>query len=806
MAEDHFKLDVDLESLRAAKKWLGMIGDHLRTEGPKMAQHPGEIGDGWTGPAADKIKGEMTNLGNAVKAFAPDFDSAEGDLKTFIDAVETFQSTTLVTYNQKWETANQNAEDEIAKDESKRGTVASGLRYTLQAIDYQYNEEKDALVTKAKTLGTDLGDLTAVPVPDSVATRFINGGGSGTHITWTDDEGDFPPDLDANSHLGDSTLSEDLDQQEAGEEAAEQFNNPDGGNLTPEEAKKLAEAMNSDSEAFRAAFLNNLDPEKLAEFHQFASESGTADNGGSDYGALITAIAQTMSKGSKSENQPTYPVDSNLLDEVVDAYTSVDNEHDPDVKTKGYLRLSELVAAGQGDPPTWDSDFLAEVTRKTIAYEREQVENDEFWSWGPAAGEMSWLTEKGADWYGDTEDTKNPYWGDPLVLYFEAMENDSAAAQQTLVTDGPGIDEELTEYLYGRKAGHGGNYGWALGKFLESATLPKGAGEEGSPEYISADLVADLVDYYAAHDLGLNMDESIVNILTNHVEAVNHATDEDTGYLGNVVPPLEGSNFPYEWINRANLTQEDMSALLNKVFGLDYYSNQIAEEGDPPTHNFPLYTQLALAMELSAQEEFHYVAKNGDPGQLETLVNDLSQSQQRTLNSFVAALEGEGRDADQRTDDARAALDFVLGIAKDQVPTGKGLPSTIAGEGLDKVQELLLNAVIPETDYEQAAAQDASLEEYRQQLTSLKLVKWLDEAGQLPEQNSPQQWAEDHPDQASFVVDGEFVDPGELYRNRDENPQAWNDFRRYYENSGRAWLANIDLDEQYTLGWLEEGS
>ena len=103
---------------------------------------------------------------------------------------------------------------------------------------------------------------------------------------------------------------------------------------------------------------------------------------------------------------------------------------------------------------------------------------------------------------------------------------------------------------------------------------------------------------------------------------------------------------------------------------------------------------------------------------------------------------------------------------------------------------------------------DVSTEDYRRRLTSLKLVEWLDDAGMLPEEHSPERWAAENPDAASFVgADGEMPSIQELYQNRNKSPadqQAWIDFKRYYENSGGAWLSEIDVDEQYQLGWIIE--
>ena len=87
-------------------------------------------------------------------------------------------------------------------------------------------------------------------------------------------------------------------------------------------------------------------------------------------------------------------------------------------------------------------------------------------------------------------------------------------------------------------------------------------------------------------------------------------------------------------------------------------------------------------------------------------------------------------------------------------------------------------------------------------------MEWLDDAGVLPEEHSPEAWAAQHPDASSFVGDdGEMPSIQDLYQHRNDSTadqQAWIDFKRYYENSGGAWLAEIDVDEQYQLGWIIE--
>lgn len=819
MADDHFTLDVDLSSLRKAERWLGTLAKHTSTEGTNIRNAPDKLTD-WTGPAATKIKGEMESLGGSVKGFHGKLTTLKTAVKTFADAVETFQDTTLVTYNRKWRDANSEAErkmneadraeDGRNKDGQTRGEVANGLRYTLQGIDWKYNEEKKALESKAKTLGTALGDSSPVPVPDSVAARFVARGGSGHNFTWKDAQGNFPPDLNANGRISGAGLSEDVDQQEAGENLAKQVN---AGKMTPEEAAALAKGANPNSEAFRQGFINSLNADKLSQLHQNASRVGDVP-GYEGWGELLSVIGKVLARGSRTEKQTTYPVDMSIYDAIVDAYTSTEDENNPHAKTQGYLRLSELIATGQGEPPTWDSNFLAEVTRRTIAYEREQVKKDKFWNWGNAtmggpAGSFAFVTDKGRDWYGGKlgAASKNPAWADPLTLYFEAMQNDTFASQQTLTNGTNTLDQDLSKYLYGRKAGHAGNYGWALSQMLQSATEPVGAGNPGDENYISASIVSDMVKNLANQPLPLNMEDGIVNILSNHAYAVNYA-GSDRGGL--VIDDNPNGVLTSQKIVMANLNDKDVKNLLTRVFGLDYHSNNIAEAKDPNSHNFPLYTKLALAMELAAKDDVTTAAKHPDSGGLlQTTVSSISTAQERTLQAFQDGLIGAGRDDDVAVKDARAALSFVTGLAKDAVPTSKlGKADVVAGPLLDRVEGLLVDTLIPQTEYEKAAVEDGDSQAYRRKLTGLKMVQWLSEAGVAPADANPVTWAKNNPEFNSFIKDGKMISPDVLYQNRNNVPEgqtAWNHFLEYYRSAGRPWLAEIDVDEQYKLGWLEAG-
>ena len=478
----------------------------------------------------------------------------------------------------------------------------------------------------------------------------------------------------------------------------------------------------------------------------------------------------------------------------------------------GYLLLSELVGAGQGDTATWNSDLLATWSRATFQHERDRVEDDEYWTWSDVSADHPLTTQAAAAWNWD----ETPAWGDPVVLLNEALGKDPEAAN-TAYTENGEADIDLLHHMYDRDGG-GAPYiqhNLTLGDALTAATSIVGPGEEGSPQFVSAQIAADHVDYWAnaeGDDLMRyqGLEQATTDILTQHVHAVNHAGTYDVNSLA--VAPYGSGTLPYEKIALANLDRDELRKVLTLSFGLDYFSNQISED-DGKGNSFPLYTQLATAMEIAARDDVIIAAQAGDGGPdglLERTVNTLSSNQELTNNAFRDALIGEGRSSDEANADARAALDFTLGLVTDRVPVDKAGPvgGDLAGMGLDAIKGLVVDGLIPESNYEAQAQADVSTEDYRRRLTSLKLVEWLDDAGVLPEEHSPEHWAAQNPDAASFLDDdGEMPSIQDLYQHRNDSQadqQAWIDFKRYYENSGGAWLAEIDVDEQYQLGWIIE--
>ena len=335
----------------------------------------------------------------------------------------------------------------------------------------------------------------------------------------------------------------------------------------------------------------------------------------------------------------------------------------------------------------------------------------------------------------------------------EALGKDSDAALAFL-SDSDGANTDRLHYLYERPGDVSGRI--SLGELLKAATTTVGSGGPGSPEYVSAEIVGDLVHYFATAEGAANhvmgLEDAFTDILTTHVQAVNHAGTYDVDSLA--ITPNDNPDLPYQAIALANLSHEDLQKFLQLTFGLDYWSNEVAQDKDENAHDFPRFTQLSLAMEVAFRNDVQTLARNGDAGQLELAVNQLSHNQELTMQAFIDAMVGQGAERDQANEDARASLQFVTGLIKDKVPVDKLGPLGEAGSlGLDQVESLLVDTLIPETDYEGAAREDISTEEYRRRLTGLKLVTWLDEAGALPEAHSPEAWAAANPNTSSFVND-----------------------------------------------------
>lgn len=789
----HFRLDLDPPMLRKVAQFLGEAEGHMRTKAVTVKAAPGEIGDSWTGEAATSVKAEMTAIGGVMSGGGESFEhglnvAQEALVQLAGDYEAALED--LAALNTRWDsTAPPGEADQDGGEPDEGGDTRA-----------QVTQDFEDLKERCRTKTRECGEKLALSSP--IATYGYQGSSLG-----------YSTDVDA--LLSRVTLTEQHVQQveedrQAGADAAGEVNRffEDGDGSLDD----LLAMLDGENEAFRQGFIDSLDPAALRRLHGLPVTGDDAET----HGALITAISQILAKGSNETTQPTYPPDPATYDDLLHAYTSAP-EGTPDELAReqedlGLLLLSELAGAGQGNGATWDSDLLASWARETFQHERDRLADDEYWTWSDVSTDHPLTTATAAAWNWD----ETPAWGDPTVLFNEALGRDPDAANAAYTQDGH-ADLDLLHYMYDRDGG-GAPYiqhNLTLGEALTAATSIVGAGEEGSPQYVSAEIAADHVDYWAnaeGDDLlrYQGLEQATTDILTQHVHAVNHAGTYDVDALA--VAPYPSGTLPYERIAFANLDRDELRKVLGLSFGLDYFSNQVSEDDDKG-NSFPLYTQLATAMEIAARDDVIIAAQSGDGGAnglLERTVNTLSSNQELTNNAFRDALVGEGRGEDQANADARAALDWTLGLVTDQVPVDRAGPvvGDLAGMGLDQIKGLVVDGVIPESSYEAQAEADVSTEDYRRRLTSLKLVEWLDDADVLPQEHSPETWAAENPDAASFLDDdGGMLSIQDLYAHRNDSPadqQAWIDFKRYYENSGGAWLSEIDVDEQYQLGWIIE--
>lgn len=150
----HFTLDLEPATLRKTATSLEEIADHMRTSGKKVRDTPGEIGDDWTGAAAETVKPEMTKLGEQMSSAGSNYekklDAAAKALRTLATAYDTAVEETG-TLNTKWNTA-QDLEDEAEKKKEEK---------RLQGL---FDDVKTEAEKATRTCGTTLGSNSPVEV------------------------------------------------------------------------------------------------------------------------------------------------------------------------------------------------------------------------------------------------------------------------------------------------------------------------------------------------------------------------------------------------------------------------------------------------------------------------------------------------------------------------------------------------------------------------------------------------------------------------------------------------------------------
>ncbi|MGL5857616.1 MAG: hypothetical protein ACRC35_04280 [Angustibacter sp.] len=810
----HYTLDVDIASLTAVQAALGTMAEHLATHAQRISGAPGDLGSTWTGAAATAVTTEMTGLGAQCQQFSPTFTEAAQAISVFVVAAQTAQES-IDQLNRQHDQAEQDCGDAIAAAERNRdntidglsaadtagrqeasdaygitrGRAADTLRWTLKGIAAGHQETIATLQAAGAALGAALRDATVVPVSDETVSSYQRGG-----LPLLAVQAQVRRDALV-AMTGQLDLPQDAQAWTDGERAAADF--PDVTEIDTGEVQAYLDGLDVYSEAFRQGFLQGLDPQALI-FMQRISHMGVSGEDGERYGQVVTAVSQMLALGSNDRYQSMYSVSTSVYDGLRDTYRAADVP-----PGEGYLLLAEIVQAGQGSGALWDSALLTEITEETIAFERRMQAENEVWSWGSVFGQGNgtWPTEAGRGLVGDA-----PGRADALAMLFDALGEDPAAAQDVLTDDDLHADTDLLHWLYDGRTAQGNFYTWGstLGEALEAGTSFVGAGEQGTRNHASAEIVADLVDFYGTRPdrFPLTMDESMVNILTRHVQAVNYA---GSGAEGSVAGNNPDGLLEYQRIAMANLDRGELNTLLSQIFGTDYYV-QHGEHAEPE-RGYPRYQELAIAQQAAFRRDFLEVAATHplDQGRLEQVALQQGLAQNDTALALRDALVAAGAGRDQANADARAAVDFVLGLGIDKLPIDKlgGVGGTVGGLAIDGVKSAFLDAAFPDRDHAgQADSEGQDVQDYLRQTTPLQYVSLLDQAGLLTGDASPAAWARAHPDAASFVEDGQMVNLADLYAHRSERTEEWNDFLFYYQEHGQSALNELDLNEQFSLGFL----
>lgn len=825
----HYALDVDPDQLELAGTGLHTLGEHLRARSDEVRKTPAEIGqDAWSGGARAAIEREMQGLGGQTARFAPLFEQAGTALKNLATSARTALDTTLPNLNSRWDGAQTTYSDAVSKANTSHDQAVSGVgpavtgtarTATLQGLDGQRQQavsaadstrrsaeagldrEYNTLVTDLQTqfsrASATLASATVVAVSDRTVADFVSHHLTGLSPGFCSTDGTFPPDLGADDALaaGGMSLVRDMHDAAAGEAAAANFNEfAKTGPHSHEEIEAFLATLHVDSAAFRAAFLNHLELDSLFFFQQVAHH-GVDAKGATDYGRVITAIGTMMAAGSNATLQGDYPVRSSLYD----AWREKAKHTIP--PEEGYLFLAEIVQAGQGGKATWDSTLLTGITRDTIAFEQEQRAKDPYFNWVQVWGGGYPVTAA----FGDQLGTAGvPGRADPVAMMFDAMQYDRDASLALLRKPDGTADIDLLHYLYdGRRDSVGAAYSWgdALGGVVNAATTFVGSGGRGTPEYASAQIVSDFVHFFGDDPgkLWPGMEQDVVDMLTHHIQDVN-ATLALLSPQGDVRVGRPDGLLARDRLTTAILDNDDLKSLMTKVFGLDHYA----------TDGRPLYQQFSAVQTAALRQDFLDVAGNphAPAGLLEQIAGQHGTATTRTVGWLKDALVGAGASEDEAVASARDAADWVLGLATDKIPVDKlgGPGGAIAGLGVDKAKDWALDHLgFAETHHadEAASAADDLAKDMKTQ-NALVHLNWLDEVGRLGDA-APDTWARSHPDQTEFLEkgpDGRYVlkDTTQLYQEREEHPEAWNQFVNYWNEYGDPQLRHTDLYENYELG------
>jgi hypothetical protein len=366
---------------------------------------------------------------------------------------------------------------------------------------------------------------------------------------------------------------------------------------------------------------------------------------------------------------------------------------------------------------------------------------------------------------------------------------------------------DLLHYLYdGRRDVVGWSYSWgdALGGVVKAGTSFTGSGGPGSKEYVAAHIVTDFVHYFGSDTKKLwpGMEQDIVDMLTFHIQAVN-AANSDVTWTGGV-PHVGDPNgiLARDKLTLAVLQEGDLKNLMGNVFALDYYSKD----------GRPLFQQFSAVQTAAYKQDFLDAAGNpkAPPGLLEQIVGEHGAATRNTVEWFRTGMVGEATSEDEANKAAKEAADWVLSLATDAIPLDRlgGPGGAVAGAGVDAIKNWALTAAGFEETHKADDTTKTVDDVFADWSTQNALVhlNWMDEVGGLGDA-SPDNWVQANPDKTEFLekdASGRWVlkDAATLYQQREENPEAWNQFVDYWRQQGDPKLRDQDFYEAFELGLI----
>ena len=823
---NHFSLDIDPEQLRGVAGKLDTLSNHVKSKAAKVSASPGEIGDKWQGDAATSVMDNMTSLGSQMDRYDEKFGLAADALRTLAGHYEHALEVELSDLNRKYEAAQtaydgaveradsayQTAQEKIEPGpgrrwineelQQSRSSATSGAyedrRLAWQNLEDDFEELKETLKEQTRTAGTALAEAVVAEVTDAQVEEFRR--------RSTDAGQPSPMSIGALERFDDSifTLAGDKQYAAEGKEAAEHLEEILGdSDLTDEEVTAYIESLEAHNPAFREALVENLDPEQLVQIQYSAHHLEAED--GQRYGRIVTEIAGILAQGSRAEVQGgEYPIDPYTYDKLISTY----KEYAPETG-EGYALLAEIIHAGQGGDNTWDSDLLTEVGNDLLTYEREHVAEYDSWSWSEVTRDWRPITEQGINDYG----TELPI--DPLAMVMDSMHHDPVSAQD-FVTAVDTADTDKLHYLYDRTAGtYFETFGYTLGGVLDAATTFVGGDGPGSRDYVSAEIVNDMVNWYGENEdrYRIMLGQDFVDILTRFMPAVNHP--------GSTVSPVMAGDpdGTYSWqrLTLPNLDEENLAKVMQMAMGTDYYT----DDGSRP------YFQQFSAVQVAAMKSdfMEYAEKNGlEGGHLETLAEEQGELKQRTIDWLTESMMAQGASEDEANESAREAADFIGGLLTESIPVDKlgGPGGAVAGAGVEGIKNWAVDQWFPLTDNKGTAEAEGHAEAIRNRIHGPDTyLNWLDEAGLLDGEADVDRYVAQNPDNASFTEPGEdgsrhIMDIQQMRAEanaaaKDEDwdspaIERWEDFMRYYHDQGEPYLAENDINTNFKLGTLVEAS